>query len=527
MRKNKNTLPTPENALPPLTGIIPMPDETIVTVESYEGRQLERALSTIRAMIGLTAVRKFVNIGDNGPSNASNALEKSADPEAHQGKYDVFFPRDGHVVAEILADIPHPRFMRLMRATIVASFESMGVADNYQASQYPFDEQEVGKIAHEMREPDDPIAQQLTEEKDWGWPYYGAVDTTGKNIMAIARYVENSDEGEAFLNETFIGRDGNERTVREGLDMNVAWVTGRMDLNPEGLVEMLSKNPKHHANQTWADSPESFHHGDGSWAEHHPEKSLGVAGLELQGETYKALRGAARLYEGLGETEKATALSGRADALRSVVLDKFWVDDPEHFGGYFGRGTDRDADGTLRVLAIRTSDMGNLLDSGLLDDTGDEALDQEIRFKREAVIQNLLSEEMMSPNGVRTLSSDSFRYSPDRYHNGTTWPWVSYVTARGLARYGHQEEAEQLKDRIMDAYQSTKILGEYFSGSDDLSHRLVDQKVVVYNPTIATEPVYAVSQPAQEVQAWTVAAVLAIKWERGQHTNMEELLATI
>jgi glycogen debranching enzyme len=513
VNENKNTplvASNPEQISAELTGVRLMPDEELVRVETYAHPRLRRPFSAIKAMIGLTAAMRFRDIGKHGPSNASNAMEKNPDDrESHQGKYDVFFPRDGHVVASILEDTP-----QLTRATIMASFEGMGVVDNYTSPAHPFDEQEVGKIAHEMRDPDDPIAVELTEKKDWGWPYYGAVDTTGKNIISIARYVERSEEGEAFLDATFTGRDGVERTVREGLDMNVAWLLGRMDLNPEGLVESLSKNPKHHANQTWADSPEAFHHADGSWAEHHPEKNLGVASLEQQGEAYSALRGAALLYELEGETQFAAELNQRADKLRAVVLEKFWVDDPAHFGGYFGRGTDRDADGNLRVLAIRTSDMGNFLDSGMLDDTDDEALNEEIRRKREAVVQNLLSEEMMSPNGVRTLSTDSYRYSDDRYHNGTTWPWVSYVTARGLRRYGYEDEATQLEDRIMDAYQDTRILGEYYSGSDDLNHRVVDQKVVVRNPTLTTETEYPVSQPAQEVQAWTTAAILAIKRNR-------------
>lgn len=514
MNKNKNSIQpnNHEQLHAELNGIRLMPDEELISVQQYEQPRLKRPISAIKAMLGLTAAMRFRDIGHNGPSNASNVIEKNPDDiEGHQGKYDVFFPRDGHVVASILEEAP-----QLTRATIMASFEGMGTVDNYTNQVYPFDEQEIGKIAHEMRDPDDPIAKQLTEHKDWGWPYYGAVDTTGKNIISIARYIEHSDEGEAFLDATFEGRDGVERTVKQGLDMNVEWLLGRMNLNPEGLVESLSKNPKHHANQTWADSPEAFHHADGSWAEHHPEKNLGVAALEQQGEAYSALRAAARIYELEGETEHAQELNQRADRLRAVVLDAFWVDDPEHFGGYFGRGTDRDANGNLRVLAIRTSDMGNFLDSGILDDTDDEELNQEIRAKREAVVQNLLSEEMMSPNGLRTLSTDSYRYSHDRYHNGTTWPWVSYVTARGLARYGYEDQANALEDRIMDAYQDTRILGEYYSGSDDLNHRVVDQKVVVRNPTLTTEVEYPVSQPAQEVQAWTTAAVLAIKFNRTQ-----------
>lgn len=507
MNKNKHDTLSTEH--PPLTGITLKSDETLVSVEQYNRLPISYPVSAVKAMLGLTSVTRFRDIGRGRPANASQALRKHRQDseQAHQGKFDVFFPRDAHIVAEILGGN-----LLLTRTTILASLASMGVVDNYKHPTHPFDEQEVGKIPHELRTADDPIAQELTRTKGWGWPYYGAVDTTGKNILAICRYIEHADEGAGFLAQTFVGRDGKSRTVKEGFEMNLAWLTGRMDMNPEGLVESLQKNPKHHANQTWADSPEAFHHSDGSWAEHHPEKGWGVAALEQQGEAYRVLRKAAALYWKLGESEKAVRLRQRADALRSVVLKQFWVEDEAHYGGYFGRGTDRDSAGTLRPLAIRTSDMGNFLTSGMLDDdTGDEVLNQEARRKREAVIKNLLSDEMMGLNGIRTLSSDSVRYDPHRYHNGTSWPWVSYMTARGLERYGYAAEAADLDQRVLAAYQATGLLCEYFSGSNDPDHRLVNQRVVVHNPTLTTDPVYAVCQPAQEVQAWTVATALAIK----------------
>jgi hypothetical protein len=70
----------------------------------------------------------------------------------------------------------------------------------------------------------------------------------------------------------------------------------------------------------------------------------------------------------------------------------------------------------------------------------------------------------------------------------------------------------------MVACEETGILGEYFSGSNDPHHRLVNQRVVVENRTLATDPIYPISQLAQEIQAWTAAAVLAIKRRRGQRT---------
>ena len=442
-------------------------------------------------------------------------VELGADSE--QGIYDVFFPRDAHVVADILSA---ERFLPLTRSTIMASFEKMGVADNYTSPKGLLDEQEVGKVPHEIREPDDPLAQRLTTQKDWGWPYYGAIDTTGKNVRSIARYVKDSQEGIDFLQARFMGRDGVERTVEQGLRMNLEWILQRMSLNAEGLVESLDKNPKHHPNQSWADSPESFHHADGSWAEHHPENNHGVAALDVQGETYAALKGAIELYEALGNTALAAELKERANNLRAKVLEHFWVDDPEHFGGYFGRGTDRDVQGNLRVLAIRTSDMGILLDSGLLDDDdSDETLSAEMKFKREAVISNLLSGEMRCPSGIRTLSSDSVRYSPDRYHNGASWPWTTYYAARGMERYGYQEESKDLKRCVLRSYASTGVLGEYFSGDANPERLLVDQKVKVEDPTLPTENIYAVSQAAQLQQAWTAAGVLAIKMQNNPFLN--------
>ena len=262
-----------------LSGIDLKPDEKLVSIETFTVPSRPLSLSALQAILDLTAVGKLPEVGSNGPSYASNwSGDDDENRTAHQGLYDILFFRDAFVVAEMLFS-ENPQ---LTRATVLAAFASMGVVDNYKNPVAPFDEQEIGKIPHELRSPDDPVAVKLSEERDWGWPYYGAVDTTGKNILAITRYVKQSEEGETFLHGTFVGRDGSERTVKQGFDMNVAWLMGRMDLNPEGLVESLSKNPKHHANQTWADSPEAFHHGDGSWAEHHPEKNLGVAALELR-----------------------------------------------------------------------------------------------------------------------------------------------------------------------------------------------------------------------------------------------------
>lgn len=491
-------------------GVTILPDETFLGVEIYQPPTHDKPLSTLKAMMGLTAVSHSLDIGESGPSNASNALEVEGEKHETQGKYDVFFPRDAHVVAGILGEW----YPKLLRSTVVASFEKMGVKDNYTHPVAPYDEQEIGKIPHEIRDADDPIAQELTENKNWGWPYYGAVDTTGKNIISLTRYIEESDEGLEFLKTEYVGLDEKSHTIKEGLDANIQWLLRRMSLNPEGLIESLSKNPKHHPNQTWADSPEAFHHKDGTWPNHQPDKNRGVAAVEQQAEAYQALKHASALYDRLGDVKTAQLLSDRAKTLRSVVLDTFWVEDDSKHGGYFAQGTDRDDDGNLRPLETMSSDMGLLLDREILeDDPDDQVLTSEIRRKRTAVMKNLLSDEMLSPSGIRTKSTSSVRYGDDRYHGGASWPWVTYITARGFGKFDDYKSAKLLKDLVLESYIDSKLLGEYYSGSNDEKRRIIVEKVKVKNPSIIFEPVYAVGQPAQEVQAWTTAAVLAIKKE--------------
>lgn len=472
-------------------------------------------------MSELTGVTNSAEIGERMPSGAAVTLpEDKDDPEqslySSSGDDVVFFPRDGHVVARFL----HQRFPRLTRITAQWSLRYSGVADTGTG-----DQQEKGKVPHEVRGPHTFIARRQTEVRGWGWPYFGAVDTTGKNVLGIAAVVLDTEEGAAFLNETYVGRDGGTRTVAEGFAAHVQWMRNRMDRNPDGLMEMLHVNSLHHANESWKDSPDSFFHADGSWARHYPSKGWGVAPLEVQAETFDALLAAAAVYEKLlpgAENDRKmhlqaeiTDLLKRADQLRAVVLKEFWVDDSQHAGGYFARGTDRDAFGRLHPLAVRSADMGLLLNSHILD--GDEA---EIVQKREAVIRNLFSPEMLCVAGIRTLSSDSPRYGEDRWHNGASWPWVTYAIAQGLQRHGYHGLAYELKRRTWSAYMATGLLPEYLSGTANPDHLLVDKCVVIFDHTIPSEPTRPIGQPAQGIQAWTAAALLAMKYEEGDRLRV-------
>lgn len=496
-----------------------MPGERVVDIKQFPINLPDKHISTFQAIEDLTAVDNAFDIGKKGPSKAANSRKENRDI-AELNEYGAFFARDGHIVAEFL----RKRFPQLTVSTIEESLRFTGVRENLRGPGLK-DEQELWKVPHEIRDPQtDKKAAELTKLKDWGWPYYGAVDTTGKNVKAIARVcLDNSIENLDFLENTYTGLDGKEHTVGEALQGHVNWIRKRLDMNQDGILEALWINPKHHPNQTWADSVYAFHHDDGSWPEHHPEKNWGVASVELQAETYDALLGARDIYQAKLSKQTDTLSDGerkfleneiedltqRASRLQETVLSKFWVEDEEKFGGFFARGTDRNSEGILRPMAIRTSDMGQLLNSRILD--GDEP---EIVQKREAVIRNLFSPEMLGVNGIRTLSTDSLRYDQDKYHAGTSWPWVSYYIAEGLERHGYYGLSYELELRILSLYNDTKMLPEYGTGSDDPKDRLVNKKVMIFDAT-APEKEHEVGQLAQEIQAWTAAAMLAIKYKMG------------
>ncbi|MGH8471512.1 MAG: MGH1-like glycoside hydrolase domain-containing protein, partial [Gammaproteobacteria bacterium] len=49
------------------------------------------------------------------------------------------------------------------------------------------------------------------------------------------------------------------------------------------------------------------------------------------------------------------------------------------------------------------------------------------------VAQTLLSEDLFSGWGVRTIAQSAARFNPMSYHNGSVWPHDNGIIAMGLA----------------------------------------------------------------------------------------------
>ena len=124
--------------------------------------------------------------------------------------------------------------------------------------------------------------------------------------------------------------------------------------------------------------------------------------------------------------------SDRAAELKREFNERFWLPDR----GYFALALDADK----RPVDSCTSNMGHCLWTGIVDDD-----------KAPAVADRLLSDELFTGWGVRTLATDMGAYNPASYHNGSVWPHDNAIVAAGLMRYGFVEQANRIVFGMFDA----------------------------------------------------------------------------
>jgi glycogen debranching enzyme len=207
-------------------------------------------------------------------------------------------------------------------------------------------------------------------------------------------------------------------------------------------VEYQTRSPQGLGNQCWRDSWQGVQFADGTIP------PLPIATCEIQGYTYDAKRRTAELADGpLAEPDLARRLQSESEQLQQRFNNDFWLDDR---GGYYAIGLD----GDKRRIDSLTSNIGHLLWSGIVP-----------KERAGLVARQLMSDELFSGWGVRTLSTGDRGYNPIGYHLGTVWPHDSSIAALGLARYGFREECNRIALALLDAAAfSEHRLPEAFSG---------------------------------------------------------------
>ena len=270
-------------------------------------------------------------------------------------------------------------------------------------------EEQPGRILHETRLGlDFPLIQ------GGGSVYYGTADATPLFVVLLGelcRWGARAVDVDELLPHA---------------DRALAWVEHYGDRDGDGFVEYQPMTSKGLANQGWKDSFDGINFADGSLAQ------APIALCEVQGYVYAAYLARAEIAEARGDTETVARFSDRAAALKRSFNEAFWLPDR----GWFAVGLDRDK----RPIDSLTSNIGHCLWSGIVDED-----------KAPQVAQHLISPEMFSGWGVRTLASSMAAYNPMSYHNGSVWPHDSALVATGLMRYGFVESAQRIAVGLLEA----------------------------------------------------------------------------
>jgi glycogen debranching enzyme len=325
------------------------------------------------------------------------------------------FGRDSLITSWMLL----PLDISLALGTLRTLASLQGERDN------PLTEEQPGRILHETRS-----GRDASLSLGGGSVYYGTADATPLFVMLLgelARWGLAADAVDELLPHA---------------DRALDWITCHGDRDGDGFVEYQRATDQGLVNQGWKDSFDGITFASGRIAE------APIALAEVQGYVYAAYRARAHFAAERDETEVARHWTAKAHKLRRDFNRAFWLPDR----GYFALGLDADK----RPIDGLGSNMGHCLWTGIVD-----------RDKAASVAEHLVSRQMFSGFGIRTLATGSGAFNPMSYHNGSVWPHDNAICAAGLMRYGFVPQAQQVASGILEAAHTFGgRLPELFCGFD-------------------------------------------------------------
>jgi glycogen debranching enzyme len=323
------------------------------------------------------------------------------------------FGRDSLISAIEMAGLAPP----IAAETLTVIAERLGARFD------PEHEEEPGKVLHELRG-GEAAARELTPLTR----YYGTVDATPLFLWLIAEHADWSGDLSLF------------RRLRDPVEAALRWIQEVGDHDGDGLLDYRASSPDGLRNQGWKDSD------DGVIDERGTPLEPPIALVEPQAYAIRALREMARLFEHDGDAARAAELRSVA-ARFEERLERFWL--PER--GFYAMAID----GSGRASAALASNQGHLLWARALS-----------RERADAVREALMSDQMFSGWGLRTLGSGERGYNPLGYHLGAVWPHDTAIAAVGLRNYGFDEDFRRLFEGMLEAASHAEgySLPELFGG---------------------------------------------------------------
>jgi glycogen debranching enzyme len=352
--------------------------------------------------------------------------------------YGCIFGRDSCIVALKLMRAyekeKNEYFLALVRKIVWNLGELQGETVNIESGEEP------GKIIHEFR----PSGHEhLTVQKEGGeaaWYLYpdrvmrnfDSVDSTALFLMAAHAYVAVS------------GDDAYAAQIEPRVKAALSWVLEYGDSNGDGLIDYSFHPERTYGGlktQSWMDSAESV------FFEHSDERPVyPIAPVEAQAYAYAALRSWSAYFAAHDESEYASELTARADALKVAFNRAFVLKTRTRTSLAYAIG------GKGRKLTSARSSIGHCLFAAVRRDDGtcDSIVNEE---DVPQLVERLLAPDLFVKSaGIRTLSSRSRHFDPGSYHNGSIWPHDTIIAAQGLEQFGYVQEAALVRRAIVRAY---------------------------------------------------------------------------
>lgn len=214
------------------------------------------------------------------------------------------------------------------------------------------------------------------------------------------------------------------------------------------------------------------------WDEVAPPDSLAALGLNCM--LVNEFRSLGAMLDSLGESEHAARIKQDAAELAHRVQRAMWDEETGFFYHNVNRGRPG-GDGNQRGYSGPIDNAGNLdPDRFSYASPGDLKRKEIIGFlplwagiatdeQAERLVREHLTNpaEFWRPYGIPSVSADDPYYDPRGYWNGPVWVQWNYLIQRGLLRYGYDEEARELADRVgagmIEVLRDTHTLWEFYS----------------------------------------------------------------
>ncbi len=284
-------------------------------------------------------------------------------------------------------------------------------------------DEQPGRILHEVR-----LGGSASLALGDGDIYYGTADATPLFVMLVGE-----------LRRWGVPLTDLKPLLAAVIDA-LGWIAGPGDPDHDGYVEYQRSSPQGLVNQGWKDSWDAISFADGRLADGP------IALAEVQAYAYAAWRAGADLAAAVGDNTAAAERNSRARNLQENFNKDFWMADQEAYALAL--------DGNKHQVDAIASNMGHCLWAGIVTPN-----------RVGAVARWLLSPELASGWGIRTLATSMARYDPLSYHNGSVWPHDTAIAVAGLRRNGRPLEAVHLAQALLAAATATGgEMPELFSG---------------------------------------------------------------